>query len=386
MKYRQFGKLDFDVSALGFGAMRLPVTGDNPAAMGSNIDEPEAIRMIRHSIDQGVNYVDTAYPYHGGKSEVVVGQALQDGFREKVKLATKMPSWFMNRYDDFDKYLNEQLDKLQTDHIDFYLLHSMNQDLWPKLRDLDVLKWAENTMADGRIRYLGFSFHDNLDTFKQIVDAYDNWTFCQIQYNFMDIEYQAGTEGLQYAVDKGLGVVIMEPLRGGQLSKEPPQSVKKMYENASIKRSPADWALQWIWNQPEVSVVLSGMTAMPHVTENVASADNSGVGLLGDDDLALIDRVREEYRKLSPISCTNCGYCMPCPNGVDIPHAFAQYNDAIMYDDPRTARFRYRQNPKEKWGDNCIECLECEEKCPQEISIAEWLKKVHEYLGPKKKT
>jgi len=384
MKFRKFGKLDWEVSALGFGAMRLPIIGDKPAARNPDINESEAIRMMRHSIDQGVNYVDTAYPYHGGKSESVVGNALKDGYRERIKLATKMPSWFIEKYEDFDRYLNEQLEKLQTDHIDFYLLHAMNKQFWPKLCRLDVLTWAEKTIADGRIRHLGFSFHDDLDTFKQIVDAYDKWTLCQIQYNFMDIEYQAGTKGLQYAADKGLAVVIMEPLRGGQISKEPPESVKELWRRSSIKRSAADWALQWIWNQPEVSVVLSGMTSMEQVIENIASAERSTIGSLGDNDLALIDEVRNQYRKLSPIPCTSCEYCMPCPNGVDIPHAFSYYNDATMYDDPRTARFRYREKSREAWADNCIECLECEEKCPQEIPIAEWLKKAHDYLGPKK--
>ncbi len=385
MKYRKFGTLDWKASALGFGAMRLPVTGEKSAPMGPNIDEPEAVKMIRYAIDKGVNYIDTAYPYHGGKSEIVVGNALKDGYRQKVKLATKMPSWFMNKFEDFDKYLNEQLGKLQTDHIDFYLLHSMNKMLWPKIRDLDVFKWAQGAIADGRISHLGFSFHDDLNLFKEIVDTYDNWTFCQIQYNYMDIEYQAGTEGLKYASDKGLAVVIMEPLRGGALSKEPPPAVKKILSDASIQRSSADLALQWIWSQPEVSVVLSGMTAMNHVIENVASAENSGAGTMTEEELSAIDKIREEYRKLSPIPCTNCGYCMPCPNGVDIPHAFTQYNDAFIYDDPQTARFRYRQNPKKNWGDNCIECLECEEKCPQEIKISEWLQKVHDYLGPRKK-
>jgi uncharacterized protein len=385
MKYRPFGKLNWQGSALGFGAMRLPVAGEKAAPMGPDINEPEAIRMIRHAIDNGVNYVDTAYPYHGGKSELVVGKALKNGYRGKVKLATKLPSWFMNAYSDFDKYLNEQLQKLQTDRIDFYLLHSMNKDLWPKLRDLDVLKWAESAIADGRIGHIGFSFHDNLSVFKEIVDAYDRWTFCQIQYNYMDTDYQAGAAGLKYAADKGLAVVIMEPLRGGALSKEPPASVKKILAESGITKSPADLALQWIWNQPEVSVVLSGMTAMPHVVENLASGEKSGVGSLSADELAAIEKIKEEYRTLSPIPCTACNYCMPCPNGVDIPYAFAHYNDAVMYDDPRTARFRYRQQPKTAWADNCVECLECEEKCPQEIKISDWLKKVHAFLGPAKK-
>jgi uncharacterized protein len=384
MQYRKFGKLDWEVSALGFGAMRLPVT-DNLATPGNqNIDEPESIRMIRQAIDQGVNYLDTAYPYHGGKSEVVVGRALQNGYRQKIRLATKMPSWFIQQVADFDKYFNEQREKLQTDHIDFYLLHGLNKNSWPKLRDLNVFAWAEKARQDGRIGQLGFSFHDDLATFKQIIDAYDGWGFCQIQYNFMDIEYQAGTEGLKYAAGKGLGVVIMEPLRGGQLAKEPPESVKKIWDKAPQKRSPVDWALQWVWNQPEVSVVLSGMSAMPQVVENLACADRSAIGSMDESQLVLIDEVRKNYRNFSPIPCTSCGYCMPCPNGVNIPHAFLYYNDAMMYGDTRVPRFRYRQEPKEAWGDQCIECLECEEKCPQSISIAEWLKKAHEYLGPRK--
>ncbi|MDY6856191.1 MAG: aldo/keto reductase [Thermodesulfobacteriota bacterium] len=386
MQFRQFGKLSWKVSALGFGAMRLPTIGEGESLFNPNIDGPTAIKMIRHSIDEGVNYVDTAYPYHGGRSEVLVGQSLKDGYREKVKLATKMPSWLVKSYEDFDRYLNEQRKRLQTDHIDFYLLHGMNKKLWPRLRDLDALAWAENKIKEGLISYLGFSFHDDFDTFKEIVDAYSGWTFCQIQYNIMDIEYQAGTKGLNYAFDKGLAVVIMEPLRGGQLTREFPPSVKKLWKGSSSKRSPADLALQWIWNQPGVSVVLSGMSSMDQVIENIASAERSGVASLDENDLALIDEVREIYRELSPIPCTNCGYCMPCPNSVNIPHAFTCYNDSIIYNDLQTPRFLYFGQPQEKWANNCIECLECEEKCPQNISISEWLKKAHESFDKRNNT
>jgi predicted aldo/keto reductase-like oxidoreductase len=199
----------------------------------------------------------------------------------------------------------------------------------------------------------------------------------------MDTEYQAGTEGLRYAYEKGLAVVVMEPLRGGQITKEPPKSVKKIWDSAPVKRSPADWALQWVWNQPEVSVVLSGMSAMDHVVENIASAERSAIGSLSDDEVAVLERVSEEYRKLCPIPCTRCGYCIPCPNNVDIPNVFTQYNDAMMYDDPRTSRFRYGMiMAEENRADNCVECLECEEKCPQEIPITEWLKKCHAFLMP----
>jgi len=383
MKYRKFGKLDWEGSVLGFGAMRLPLTDQNPA----NVDEAESIQMIRYAIDHGVNYVDTAYYYHDGRSETTVGRALQDGYREKVKLATKLPSPLIDSITACDRYLNEQLERLQTDKIDFYLLHMMNRNTWPIMRDLGVLRWAESAMADGRIGYLGFSFHDDFEVFKEIVDAYDNWTVGQIQYNYMDVEFQAGTRGLKYAANKGLAVVIMEPLRGGKLSLEPPEQVAKLWASAPQKRTPVEWALQWVWNHPEPPVVLSGMSAMEHVVENVAIADRSGPGTLTADELALIDRVREAYRELSPIPCTGCGYCMPCSSGVDIPRILDLYSRAIMYDELQQSRFMYNFPlvlGEDQRADQCTECEECLEACPQHIAIPEWLKKAHELLGQRK--
>ena len=377
MKFRKFGSLDWQVSVLGFGAMRLPVIDKDT----SRIDEPEAIQMIRHAVDQGVNYVDTAYTYHEKQGEKVVGKALQNGYRQKVRLATKLPSWLVEKPDDFDRFLDEQLDKLQTDHIDFYLLHALNASYWPKLRDWKVLKWAEGAITDGRIHHLGFSFHDEFEIFKDIVDACDLWTFCQIQYNFMDIEYQAGTKGLEYAADKGLAVVIMEPLRGGQLTLNVPESIDKLWASAAVRRTPADWALQWIWNHPAVSVVLSGMSTMQQVYENLASADRAAAGALSVEELTLVDKVREEYRRLAPVPCTNCKYCMPCPNGVEIADILKYYNDALIYDNLRAPRFLYGTLSKDKQADNCVECFECEEKCPQGIPIAEQLKKAHDLLA-----
>ena len=375
MQYREFGKLDWKVSALGFGCMRFPTTG-KPA----DIDEPEATRMLRYAIDRGVNYVDTAYPYHGGNSELFVGQALSDGYREKVRLATKLPCWKVEAAEDFDKYLDEQLQKLQTEHIDFYLLHALNEKSWRKVRDLNVLKWAERAIADGRIGCLGFSFHDQYAVFQEIVDAYD-WTFCQIQYNYMDVENQAGVKGLRYAASKGLAVVIMEPLLGGKLV-DPPDSIQALWDAAAKKRAPADWALQWLWSQPEVSVVLSGMSAMEQVQENVASAGASAIGALTAEELALIERVDEKYQALSPIPCTKCGYCMPCPNGVDIPRNFEVYNEGAMYEKPDHARKAYSLwIPEEKRASACIQCAECEEKCPQSILISELMGRVHAVLG-----
>jgi predicted aldo/keto reductase-like oxidoreductase len=377
MQYRTFGKLDWKVSVLGFGAMRLPLLGDG----SGKIDEPEATRMLHYAIDRGVNYVDTAYPYHGGESEKFVGRALQGGYRDKVRLATKLPCWLVKTADDFDRLLNEQLERLRTDHIDFYLLHGLNAGRWDDLTKLKVFDWAEKARASGRFHHLGFSFHDEYEVFQRIVDGYDKWVFCQIQYNFMDEEHQAGTRGLQYAAGKGLAVVVMEPIRGGRLSIAPPPPIQEIWETAPIQRTPADWALQWVWNHPEVSVVLSGMSAMQHVEENVASAERSGPGQMTEEELALIGRVRDKYREICPIPCTKCEYCLPCPNEVNIPRILEIYNEAVMYNEYGSARLFYSWLGENERADNCIECLECEDKCPQNIAITEWLKKADELLA-----
>ncbi|MGB3906749.1 MAG: aldo/keto reductase [Anaerolineae bacterium] len=374
MQYRAFGRLDWKPSALGFGAMRLPtIDGD-----AGKIDEPEATRMIRYAIDHGVNYVDTAYPYHRETSEPFLGRALQDGYRERVRLATKMPCWKVEGFEDFDRYLDEQLVRLQTDHIDFYLLHGLNAGSWPKVRDLGVLRWAERAIADARIRHLGFSFHDRREVFEEIVDSSDLWLFCQIQYNFMDVEYQAGTKGLNYAANRGLAVVVMEPLRGGQLTKNTPSVVQEMWDSAPHKRSPADWALQWVWNHQEVSVVLSGMSTMEQVEQNIVSASESGPGTLTEEELGLVARVRDRYRELCRIPCTDCRYCLPCPSGVNIPRIFEVYNDAMIYGDDQQAQVSYLWLDEDERGDMCTECGECLEKCPQQIEIPDWLAKAHE--------
>nr|MBN1858286.1 aldo/keto reductase [Candidatus Bipolaricaulota bacterium] len=312
--------------------------------------------------------------------EPFLGRCLQDGYRDKVKLATKLPSWLIEEPADLDKYLDEQLTRLQTDAIDFYLLHGLNKKVWPALQQVNVLEWADQAIADGRIGHLGFSFHDDLSLFKQIVDAY-GWTFCQIMYNYMDIEFQAGREGLKYAADRGLAVVIMEPLRGGSLTRTAPESVARLWDAAPVKRSQADWALQWLWNQPEVSLVLSGMSTMEQVEQNLDSADRSSVRSMSVEDLAVVDRVREAYRDLSPVPCTDCKYCMPCPSGVAIPRIFSIYNDSVMYDDPGRGKASYNRFMKpESRADNCVACGQCEAACPQQIEIIDWLKKVHATL------
>ncbi len=382
MKYRKFGKLEWDVSALGFGAMRLPIIGGDP----SKIDEPHAIKMIRYAIDHGVNYVDTAYPYHRGQSEFVVGKALKDGYREKVKLATKMPTWLIEKYEDFDKYLDEQLGKLDTDHIDFYLLHSLNKDRWPKIKEIGVFKWAKEALKSGRIRYLGFSFHDDYELFEKILEDSEHFTFCQIQYNYMDTDYQAGVKGLKLAASKGLAVVIMEPIKGGKLAVTPPKDVQTVWDKSDKKRTPAEWALQWVWNQPEVSVVLSGMSEMKHVEENVVYADRSGVGSLIKKELGLIEAAKNAYLNLGFIGCTACRYCMPCPQGVDIPKILGLYNTYYMEGRPEGFNERYwEQITDDTHSTNCIACGICEEQCPQHLPIRKFMGETKQ-MFPKPKT
>lgn len=375
MNYRTFGKLDWKVSALGFGCMRLPTQSDDR----SKIDEAEATRMLRHAIDSGLNYVDTAYGYHHGNSERFLGRALQDGYREKVSLATKMPCWLVKEQPDFDRLFAEQLEKLQTDHLDFYLLHALDANNWRRMRDLNVLDWIAKTRRSGRIRHVGFSFHDNLAAFKEIVDAYAGWDFAQIQYNYMDVEEQAGTAGLNYAAARGMGVIVMEPLLGGKLVK-PPAAVQAIWDSAPVKRTPADWALQWLWNQPEVSVVLSGMSTFQQVEENLASASKALPDQFSPTDLALVDQVRAQYKELGQVPCTACNYCQPCPNKVNIPRIFGLYNDASIFDSWDGPRWEYAHMPMEERADMCLDCEECEEKCPQHILISDWMPKVHEAL------
>ncbi len=379
MKYRQFGNLDWKVSALGFGAMRFPVIdGDS-----GKIDEKAASEMLYYAIDNGVNYIDTAYPYHSGQSEGFVGRTLQGVYRDKVKIATKLPCWEVENKEDFDRLLNEQLERLKTAQVDFYLLHALNEKSWLKMEQLGVLPWAEKALADGKIAHLGFSFHDEFQVFKTIIDAYDRWEFCQIQYNYMDIDYQAGKKGLDYAAENGLAVIVMEPIRGGRLV-DPPQQIEEIWNQADQKRTPADWSLQWLWNQPEVSVVLSGMSEMKHVVENVASGNQSGINSLSEAESELVVRVRGEYEGLALIPCTRCGYCIPCPEGIDIPRLLNIYNDSIMYDKHDYAKTEYNNFvPVNNRANLCVACQECEEKCPQGILVSEWMVKIDQIFAAK---
>jgi uncharacterized protein len=389
MQYRKLGKLDARVSVLGFGCMRLPTCDGIPQS--ENIAEAETIRMIRHAVDRGVNYIDTAYPYHNGRSEVATGKALRDGYRAKVMLATKSPLWQIAKPADFDTYLDEQLGRLQTDHVDFYLFHGLGTERWePIVLRHNLIERAEAAVRDGRIGHIGFSFHDKADAFKRIVDGYGGWSMCQIQYNYMDTANQAGTEGLKYAAAKGLGVVVMEPLLGGRLA-TPPPAAADVFCASGKDWSPAEWALHWTWDQAEVSIVLSGMKAMREVTENLRAADRSAIGSLDADSLGLIERVRKILLERAPIPCTQCGYCRPCPSGVNIPRNLELYNECIVYDDPAIPRAVYaRFVPEGERAGACTGCRECEEKCPQGIAISECLPEVDAVLGknqpPKRRT
>ena len=377
MQYRTVPKNGDKLSALGFGAMRLPTKR-------MHIDEERAMRQIRGAIDKGVNYVDTAVPYHGGESERFLGRILQDGYREKVKLATKLPPPSVKTREDMDRILDIQLKKLKTDHIDYYLLHGLNDGQWKKLLDLGVLGFLDAAKAAGKIRNAGFSFHGDRRTFKEIIDAYD-WVFCQIQYNFLDETNQAGTEGLRYAASKNIAVMVMEPLRGGMLAGNLPAEVRQIYERSPVKRSAAAWALRWVWNHPEVTVVLSGMNDEKHIDENIETCQTAFPDSLSEGELATIAEVAASYRSRIRVGCTGCAYCMPCPSGVNIPMCFSQYNDYHM-GNSLMARGFYGMMLMGGMGTKadaslCIACGKCAKACPQHIAIPAELVKVNRTLG-----
>lgn len=372
MRYRKFGNTGETVSALGFGCMRFPTIKENGQ---EHIDQEEAIRMIRHAVDNGVTYLDTAYPYHGGESETLVGKALQDGYREKVLLATKSPMWSIKKPEDFDRILNEQLGKLQTDHIDFYLLHALDADHWENVvLKFDLLSRLKKAKEDGKVRHIGFSFHDQYPVFQRIVDGFDGWEFCQIQLNYIDLEYQAGIRGLEYAASKGLGVIVMEPLLGGKLA-NPPQPVADALPKS---KPPVEWALDFIWNRPEVSLLLSGMSTMEQVEDNIVYAGNSAVDMLSGDEVKMMGEVRQTYLSMNLVPCTKCAYCMPCPFGLDIPGVYHIYNMTASAGMEKAKEAYARLEGK---ADLCAKCKKCESVCPQHIESSVLMPKIAQALG-----
>jgi len=392
MEYRKFGSIDWKVSALGLGAMRLPTKKFLP-----RVDRDESVKLIRYAIDKGINYIDTGWIYGFGASEKVLGEALKDGYREKVFLVTKLPMFLVRKTEDFYKYLNQQLKSLQTDYLDAYFFHGLSRNSFKKVKELNLIEKMEEAKEKGLIKHIGFSFHDTLPVFKEIIDYFD-WDIAQIQYNYMDTAVQATHEGLKYAHEKGIAVVIMEPVKGGKLA-NPPEEALEIMKKASNKRTPVDWALQYVWNQPEVAVVLSGMGSKKMVDENVESASNSGINSLNEEDNKIISELADIYRKSILVQCTACKYCMPCPSGVNIPENFAVLNNVAYTGEKGGMGFlinrRYKKlvSSRKKLNKEypngnaslCTKCGECLEKCPQEIKIPDELEKVDAILGKGKK-
>lgn len=374
MQYRSDRK-GAALSILGYGCLRF--TKNN-----GKIDLKKAEEEIMEAIRGGVNYFDTAYVYQG--SEAALGEILKkNNCREQVHIATKLPHYLIKSRAGLEKCFQEQLRRLQTDYVDYYLMHMLNDaDTWEVLRKKGVQDWIEEKMRLGQIRNIGFSYHGNSENFKALLDAYD-WDFCQIQYNYMDEYTQAGRAGLLHAEEKGIPVIIMEPLRGGKLVQLLPEEAKKLFSEAKPKRSPAEWAFRWLWNQTGVTVVLSGMNSLEMVQENVRVASEAKAGTLTETDMELFDKVKQEINRKIKVGCTACGYCMPCPQGIDIPGAFRCYNEMYM-ERPKVGRkeymmttaFRKNQNPASK----CIRCGKCEQHCPQGIEIRKELKQASSEL------
>jgi len=378
MEYRLFDKIGKPVSLFGIGCMRLPTIKDGDRNV---VDENEAIRMIRYGIDHGVNYIDTAYTYHDGQSERIVAKALKDGYREKVLLATKSPVWKVNEYSDLERLLDEQLSKLETDTIDFYLFHAIDRKRWKKLQSINALEFMKKAKKKGKIQYICFSFHDNFDAFREIIDSYD-WDMCQIQMNIMDMNEQATVEGLKYAGSKNIPVVIMEPLKGGKLAIGVNDEIRAIWDQAEVKRTPVEWAFRWLYNFPQVMTILSGVSTMEQLQDNLRIFADAKANCMSDQELALVDQVREVYLNKTVVPCTGCEYCLPCPQGVRIPGVFTLVNESAMFNDERGPRNIYQQFYIRHKTDasGCVECGQCEAACPQRIPIITKLKESHQFL------
>lgn len=373
MLTRRNDKNGDELSILGFGCMRFPMKGNS-------IDEPRAIALIREAIDKGVNYYDTAYFYHGGKSESLLGEALSGGYREKVKIATKLPPFMVSKLDGAKKIFETQCTKLKTNYIDYYLLHMLpDKSTFDRMVSVGVIEWLEQLKKEGKIKNIGFSFHGGKADFEEVVKAY-SWDFCQIQYNYLDENNQAGKSGLQLAASLGIPVIVMEPLRGGKLVNNLPKEVIGEFERFDKNRTPAEWALRWIWNHPEVKVILSGMSDEKQLEENIKIASDARENSLSEEELKVFDRVKAVMLEKTKIPCTACGYCMPCPAGVDIPGCFSAYNDKYLLGQKRN-RMQYMQtlgtlSKQPAYASLCKDCGKCEKHCPQNIQIRKELKTV----------
>ena len=382
MFYNTLGKSNLKVSRLGFGTMRLPTKGRNDI-----IDEKEATEMLTYGIENGINLIDTAYPYHNaelggnGESETFLGNYLQEnGYRDDVLISTKSPSWAIEKAEDFDLYLDEQLKKLQTDYIDIYLLHSLTEIDWPKVRDLGVLDFLDDCLSSGKVGHVGFSSHMEIDYVIEVIDEYPKWEVALTQMNYLDEYYQSGVMGLNYLKEVNIGSMVMEPLRGGRLVQNIPESIQNLWNTAEVKRTPLEWALQYLWNRNDVDCVLSGMTSLEQVKENVKLASQEDV--ISENDQELIREVARTYKTFLGNDCSRCGYCMPCPHGVDIINCLAEYNIAHMMGNPKASAMQYFSLiDDDSRADSCVDCKECLPFCTQMLNIPEELQKVYEYFG-----
>ena len=381
MQYVPFGKHGFQVSRLGFGCMRLPTKKEGEKNV---VDQETAISLIRRGIDGGITYVDTAYPYHGGESEIVVGKALKDGYREKVTLTTKLPIWAVNEEKDMNRILDEQLKKLDVPYVDFYLLHAMNNERMDKMQAFHYKDFLAQALGDGRIKRAGFSFHDAKGAFLRILHDYDGWGMAQIQFNYLDDQEQATEEGLREAGKAGIPLVIMEPLRGGALA-NPPKNVSELIQKNPRRRSAVEWAFAFVADYPEVATILSGMSSQEQLDDNLRIFSSLTVGGMTEEDRQFVRSLKQAYLSRMPVKCTACQYCQPCPQGVHIPEIFQCYNASKMFDDAQRFLRRYRELSEKGFdASQCVQCGACEAACPQHLSIIDWLQQIdREYQAAK---
>ena len=372
MEYRKMENLGISTSLLGFGCMRFPTNADG------SIDEEEALAMIDRAYRAGVTYFDTAYPYHGGMSEVVTGKALARYPRDSYYLATKLPLWSVKTIADVERIFSEQLERLQKDHVDFYLMHALGKDRWRFAKELDVLGYCERLRAEGKIRYLGFSFHDDYEAFEEIITSY-KWDFCQIQLIYMDKDTQATLKGVELAEKLGIPIVVMEPVKGGSLANLPSEGINELFQKMRPGATASSWALRYAGSFDNVKVVLSGMSTMEQVEDNLSTF--AGFEPLSDEEQAVIEKVSDALRSRVQNGCTGCRYCMPCPAGVDIPRCFGIWNQYHIYENVNEARWNWKNGIDEaNKASNCVKCGKCEQACPQHIAIREDLARLQTEL------
>lgn len=372
MEYRKMENLGISTSLLGFGCMRFPTNADG------SINEEEALAMIDRAYQAGVTYFDTAYPYHGGKSEVVTGKALARYPRESYYLATKLPVWAVKTIDDVERIFFEQLERLQKDYVDFYLMHALNGERWKFVKELGILEYCEKLRADRKIKYLGFSFHDDYEAFEEIMTSY-KWDFCQIQLNYMDRDTQATLKGVELARKLGIPMVVMEPVKGGSLAKLPAEGIDELFKKVRPEASTSSWALRYVGSFDNVKVVLSGMTTMEQVEDNLSTF--ASFEPLSDSERAVIEKVADALHSRVQNDCTGCRYCMPCPAGVDIPQCFRIWNQYHIYENVNEAKWNWTNGMEDaKKASNCVRCGRCEQVCPQHIAIREDLARLQAEL------